>query len=57
MLKGVHEDSCGGHFGVEKSLGKLKERFYWPGHFGVLHVVSVWLESQEDQRGRHLCSP
>ena len=32
VLKGVHEGVAGGHFGVEESLGKLKERFYWPGH-------------------------
>ena len=22
-----------GHFGVEKTLQRLKERFYWPGHY------------------------
>ena len=33
MLQGVHEDVGGGHFGVEKTVAKLKERFYWPGHY------------------------
>ena len=33
ILHGVHEDVGGGHFGVEKTVAKLKERFYWPGHF------------------------
>ena len=37
VLKGVHEGVAGGHFGVEKSLGKLKERFYWPGHYNDIH--------------------
>ena len=29
----VHEGVLGGHLGVDKSLGKLKEQFYWPGHY------------------------
>ena len=33
VLHGVHEGVLGGHLGVDKSLGKLKERFYWPGHY------------------------
>ena len=33
----VHEGSGGGHFRVDKSLGKLKERFYWPGHYNDIH--------------------
>ena len=33
ILYGVHEGIGGGHFGVEKSVAKLKERYYWPGHY------------------------
>ena len=33
VLRDVHEGVLGGHLGVHKSLGKLKERFYWPGHY------------------------
>ena len=33
VLHDVHEGVLGGHLGVDKSLGKLKERFYWPGHY------------------------
>ena len=32
VLAELHEGSTGGHLGQEKTLGKLKERFYWPGH-------------------------
>ena len=39
VLQGIHEDLGGGHFGVEKSVAKLKERFYWPGHY---NDVQVW---------------
>ena len=33
VLKEVHEGAMGGHLGEEKTLQKLKERFYWPGHW------------------------
>ena len=31
VLKDLHEGAVGGHLGEGKMLGKLKERFYWPG--------------------------
>ena len=33
VLCGVHEGIGGSHHGVEKTVVKLKERFYWPGHY------------------------
>ena len=33
VLTDLHEGALGGHFGVEKTLARLKERFYWPGHY------------------------
>ena len=33
ILADVHEGALGGHLGIEKILGKLKEWFYWPGHY------------------------
>ena len=33
VLHDIHEVVLGGNLGVDKSLGKLKERFYWPGYF------------------------
>ena len=32
-LKSLHEGVTSGHLGQEKTLSKLKERFYWPGHY------------------------
>ena len=31
VLKDIHEGAAGGHLGERKMLGRLKERFYWPG--------------------------
>ena len=33
VLHDIHAGVLGGNLGVDKSLGKLKERFYWPGYF------------------------
>ena len=32
VLRQLHEGPCGGHFGEDKTLHRLRERFYWPGH-------------------------
>ena len=33
VLTEVHEGISGGHLGKDKTLHRLKERFYWPGHY------------------------
>ena len=33
ILEQVHAGSVGGHLGQSKTLQKLKDRFYWPGHY------------------------
>ena len=33
ILQELHEGVTGGHLGTDKTLAKLKERFYWPGHY------------------------
>ncbi len=32
MLKSLHSDRTGGHLGIAKVLGRLRKKFYWPGH-------------------------
>ena len=29
-LRHLHDKQTGGHFGVAKTLGKVRERFFWP---------------------------
>ena len=42
VLKELHEGAVGGHLGESKMLGRLKERFYWPG---CSEAVSDWCKS------------
>ena len=30
ILKQIHDD---GHLGQEKTLSRIRQKFYWPGHF------------------------
>ena len=42
ILEELHAGSTGGHLGEEKTLERLKQRFYWPGHF---HDVQDWCKT------------
>ena len=33
ILEELHSGAVAGHLGEEKTLSRLKQRFYWPGHW------------------------
>uniref|UniRef100_A0A1X7TH70 Integrase zinc-binding domain-containing protein n=1 Tax=Amphimedon queenslandica TaxID=400682 RepID=A0A1X7TH70_AMPQE len=42
VLKQIHAGSVGGHLGQSKTLQKLRDQFYWPGHY---NDVMMWCAS------------
>ena len=53
-MYGIQEGIGGGHLGVEKSVAKLKERFYWPGHY---HDIQYWCANCGDCIARKTAPP
>ena len=45
ILRHLHGGALGGHLGEAKTLGRLRERFYWPGH---CNDVSLWCKNCPD---------
>lgn len=59
VLAQLHNDATGGHLGVHKLQGKVKDRFYWPGWFGD---VKRWVKecvdcSSRKTQGKLPCAP
>ena len=42
VLTQLHEGAVGGHLGIDKTLARVKKRFYWPGYF---NDVRDWCSS------------
>jgi len=54
VLRDLHGGALSGHFGEDKTLGRLRERFYWPG----FHTdVKLWCQSCEDCARRKMTTP
>ena len=54
ILKTLHEGVAGGHLGQDKTLGRLKERFYWPAHWSD---VNHWCRTCATCASRKTPSP
>ena len=42
VLHNVHGGTMSSHLGADKTLAKLKERYYWPGHY---NDVQKWCQT------------
>ena len=59
VLAQLHNTATGGHLGIQKLQGKVKDRFYWPGWFTD---VKAWVRECVDcgsrkTQGKHPCAP
>ena len=42
ILHQLHDGALGGHLGEAKTLSRLRERFYWPGHANDVRTDSAY---------------
>ena len=54
ILEELHQGVGSGHLGHDKTLSRLKQRFYWPGHFNDVHN---WCRSCVNCNTRKLSAP
>ena len=54
ILRGMHGGALGGHLGEAKTLSRVKERFYWPGHS---EDVELWCKNCPDCAARKTPAP
>ena len=53
-LRDLHEGTLGGHLGQDKTLERLKERFYWPGYH---NAVRDWVNTCRECAARKTPAP
>ena len=54
ILEEIHGGATGGHLGEEKTLKRLKERYYWPGHWTD---VQTWCKKCHACAARKMPTP
>ena len=54
ILRDLHDGPLGCHLGVDKTMGKLRERFYWPGYWTD---VRTWCNSCGECARRKMPAP
>ena len=54
ILEELHQGVGSGHLGHDKTLSRLKQRFYWPGHFNDVHN---WYKSCVNCNTRKISAP
>jgi transposase InsO family protein len=54
ILRDIHGGALGGHLGEAKTLSRVKERFYWPGHS---EDMKLWCKNCPDCAARKTPAP
>ena len=58
IVQELHSGALGGHLGADKTHGKLKECFYWPGYWNNVQptvTVQLSVQIQADQKLHRKC--
>ena len=48
LIKEKHSGGLAGHFGIDKTLGLLKEKYYWPQMYKDVQKVVEFVKLQKE---------
>ncbi len=51
IIRQIHGGDTGGHLGAKKTVHKMKEQYYWPGHWNYVKLFCKTCTACNTQKG------